>query len=77
MKDLIKKEYSTYYGPDGRSGTSSNGAEKFMSERKIFPFPSDPFGKFAPHKISIDCVYCELFLYDINAQGNILRWQIT
>ena len=38
MKDLIKKEYSTYYGPDGRSDTSSNGAEKSISERKIFPF---------------------------------------
>ena len=37
MKDLIKKEYSTYYGPDGRSDTTSNGAKKFMSEGKIFP----------------------------------------
>ena len=34
----LKKEYSTYYGPDGRSDTTSNGAKKFMSERKIFPF---------------------------------------
>ena len=48
MKDLIKKEYSTYFGSDGRSETSSYGAEKFMLERKISPFPSDPFGNFAP-----------------------------
>ena len=69
MKDLIKKEYFTYYGPDGRSDTGADGAEKFMSERKIFPFfPLNPFGKFAPHKI--DCEYCELFLYDINGTGN-------
>ena len=77
MKDLVKKECSTYYGPDGRKDTSSNGDEKFMSERKFFLSPSDPFAKFAPHKISIDCEYCEWFLYNINAQGNILRWQIT
>ena len=38
MKDLIKKEYSTYFGSDGRSETSSYGAEKFMLERKISPF---------------------------------------
>ena len=43
---------------------------------KFSLLPSDPFGKFASHKISIDCEYCELFLYDINAQENNLRWQI-
>ena len=37
MKDLIKKEYSTYFGSDGRSEKSIYGAEKFMLERKIFP----------------------------------------
>ena len=43
MKDLIKKEYSTYFGSDGRSETSSYGAEKFMSEGKIFPFSEKIF----------------------------------
>ena len=46
IKDLTKKEYSTYFGSDGRSGTSSYGAEKFVLERKIFPFSIRSFWQF-------------------------------
>ena len=65
MKDLIKKEYSTYFGSDGRSETSSYGAEKFMLERKIFPL----FHQILLQALIFNIVGCLSMIF----KGNILR----
>ena len=58
MKDLIKKEYSFYHGPDGRSDTTSSGAEKLMSERKIFRFSIRSFLHHTKLALSVNIVSC-------------------
>ena len=69
MKDLIKKEYSTYFGSDGRSETSSYGAEKFMLERKIFPFSIRSFWHHAKLALIVNIVGRLSMIF----KGNILR----